>query len=263
MSRGRHIAVFRWLALLSLIPVGCIVLYFLRDELRLQRLAEHDATLRGLVQEYPVLAFAGSYLAYSFATGASIPAAAGMTVAAGWMFGFWPALVLCSFASTTGACGAFLISRKLLREPVRARFADRLEEVERALERDGAFYLFLLRLVPVIPFFVINIVMGLTPIRLRTFWWVSQLGMLPATVLFVAAGASVTTLQDIAKKGISGILSLKVIAAFSALGLMPLVARRIFLGRRAWQSFATSDSMQKDRATVADSRQHDAGQHNI
>lgn len=236
MSRGRHIAVFRWLALLSLIPAGCIVLYFLRDELRLQRLAEHDAFLRSLVFDHPVLAFAGSYVAYSLATGASIPAAAGMTVAAGWMFGFWPALGLCSFASTTGACGAFLISRKLLREPVRVRFADRLAEVESALERDGAFYLFLLRLVPVIPFFVINIVMGLTPIRLRTFWWVSQLGMLPGTVLFVAAGASVPTLQDIANQGISGILSLKVIAAFSALGLMPLVARRIFLGRRAWQT---------------------------
>ncbi|MBL8813627.1 MAG: TVP38/TMEM64 family protein, partial [Planctomycetaceae bacterium] len=109
-----------------------------------------------------------------------------------------------------------------------------------ALERDGAFYLFLLRLVPVIPFFVINIVMGLTPIRLRTFWWVSQLGMLPGTFLFVAAGASVPTLQNIADQGISGILSLKVIAAFSALGLMPLVARRIFLGRRAWQTSTAS-----------------------
>lgn len=136
-----------------------------------------------------------------------------------------------------------MISRKLLREPVRVRFADRLAEIELALQRDGAFYLFLLRLVPVIPFFVINIVMGLTPIRLRTFWWVSQLGMLPGTVLFVAAGASVPTLQTIADQGISGILSLKVVAAFSALGLMPLVARRLFLGRRAWKSTISPDSV--------------------
>ncbi len=214
-------------------PIGCLALYFLWDELSLRRLADHDAWVRQLYNDHRILITAAAFVGYVIATGASVPGAAGLTLACGWLFGFWRALLLVSFASTAGASLSFMASRLLLRNAVRDRFADRLKEVESALDRDGAFYLFLLRLVPAIPFFVINIVMGLTPIRLRTFWWVSQVGMLPGTVLYVAAGASVPTLRTLADQGITGILTLKVLAAFTALGLLPLIARRMIVRRHA------------------------------
>lgn len=236
----RHIAVFRWIALLSVVPVTCIAAYLLRDEFSLQRLAEHDAFIRGLCERYPVVMLLLAFAVYVLATGASVPGAAGLTLACGWLFGFWAAVILVSVASTTGATLAFLVSRIVLRDAVRARFADRLGEIESALLRDGAFYLFLLRLIPIIPFFVINIVMGLTPIRLRTFWWVSQAGMLPATVLYVSAGASVPSLRVLFEDGVTGILTLKVVAAFTALGLLPLIARQLLAGRRMLQSAAPS-----------------------
>jgi len=233
----RHIAVFRWLVLLSAVPIGCIALYFLRDELSLQRLADHDAWMRQLYNDHPVLITAAAFVLYVAATGASVPGATGLTLACGWLFGFWRAFILVSFASTSGAALAFMASRLLLRDRVRKRFADKLKEVESALQRDGAFYLFLLRLVPAIPFFVINIVMGLTPIRLRTFWWVSQLGMLPGTVLYVAIGASVPTLRTLADQGIMGVLTADVVfritAAFTALGLLPLIARLMIVRRHS------------------------------
>lgn len=233
LSGSRRITLFRWVALISLIPIGCIVLYQLRYELSFQRLAEHDAAVRSWCRLHPVISYSVAFVGYTAATGASIPAAAGMTVAAGWIFGFWPAFVLTSFASTAGASTAFLVSRRLLRERVRVRFADRLKELEAALEREGASYLFLLRLVPLLPFFVINIVMGLTPVRFWTFWWVSQLGMLPGTALFVAAGASMPTLRVLAEQGVSGIINFRVLGWFTLLGLMPILARRLYL---QWRS---------------------------
>ncbi len=233
MTPTRKVAVFRWLALLSVVPVGCIALYLLRDEFSLQRLAEHDATVRQFCDDHLVLMVLAAFVGYVAATSLSVPAAALMAMALGWMFGFPIAIVIVSIGSTLGAMSAFLTSRWLLREAVRTRFREPLREIETALERDGAFYLFLLRLIPVIPFCVINIVMGLTPIRFRTFWWVSQLGMLPGSVLFVAAGASVPTLRVLFDHGVTGILTLKVLTVFSILGLMPLLARWMYVARRA------------------------------
>lgn len=233
MVANRKVAVFRWLALLSVVPVGCVALYFLRDEFSPQRLAEHDATVRQFCDQYFVLTVLAAFVGYTLATGLSVPAAAVMAMALGWLFGLPTAIIVVSGGSTLGAIMAFLASRWLLRGAVRIRFKEPLREIETVLERDGAFYLFLLRLVPVIPFCVINIVMGLTPIRLRTFWWVSQLGMLPATVLFVAAGASVPTLRVLFEQGITGILTIKVFTVFTILGLMPLAARWMYVQRRA------------------------------
>ncbi len=240
MIRRQKAAVFRWLALLSVVPAGCIALYLLRDEFSLERLAAYDAVVRQLNQDYPILMMTAAFLVYVAATGASVPGAAAMAVACGWLFGFRTALILVSLASTSGASLAFLTSRVLLRRAVRERFEQPLKDIESVLQRDGAFYLFLLRLIPIIPFFVINIVMGLTPIRLRTFWWVSQLGMLPATILFVAAGATVPTLDSLVNQGITGILTLKVMAFFTALGLLPLMARWMFVQRRAMKSDKTT-----------------------
>ena len=118
-----------------------------------------------------------------------------MSVAYGWLFGFWRALVLVNSA-TAGATIAFLLSRYLLGQWIQARYGQRLMAINMAIDREGAFYLFTLRLIPQVPFFVLNAVMGLTRIRVWTFWWVSQLGMLPATIVFVLAGAEVAAATD-------------------------------------------------------------------
>ncbi|MFP6765908.1 MAG: TVP38/TMEM64 family protein, partial [Planctomycetaceae bacterium] len=115
----------------------------------------------------------------------------------GWFFGFWWALFVVSFASTTGATLAFLLSRYFLRETIQTRFAGQLAKMNEALDREGVFYLFTLRLIPVVPFFVLNAVMGLTRIRTRTYWWVSQFGMLAGTSVYVYAGATLPSLHQI------------------------------------------------------------------
>ncbi|MBT4867634.1 MAG: TVP38/TMEM64 family protein, partial [Planctomycetaceae bacterium] len=130
-------------------------------------------------------------------------------------------------ASTTGATLSFLMSRYLLRDLIQNKFGNRLQKFNEALEREGAFYLFSLRLIPVVPFFVINLVMGLTPIRVRTFWWVSQVGMLAGTCVYVFAGTRIPSLKEIVDKGAGGVLDFELFAAFALLGLFPLAAKKI------------------------------------
>ncbi|MCU7808802.1 MAG: TVP38/TMEM64 family protein, partial [Candidatus Thiodiazotropha sp. (ex Semelilucina semeliformis)] len=130
----------------------------------------------------PLVAVVAFFLIYVAVTALSLPGAAIMTLAVGAVFGFFWGLVLVSFASTIGATLAFLISRFLLRDAVQSRYGDRLKAINSGIEKDGAFYLFSLRLVPLFPFFIINLLMGLTPIRTWTFYWVSQIGMLAGTM---------------------------------------------------------------------------------
>lgn len=169
------------------------------------------------------LRMAGIYFAiYVAVTGLSLPGAAIMTLAAGAIFDLFWGTVIVSFASTIGATLAFLASRFLLRDAVQARFGDKLKAFNAGIEKDGAFYLFLLRLVPAFPFFVINLVMGLTPIRTTTFCWVSQLGMLAGTLVYVNAGTQIARIDSL-----SGILSPGLIASFTLLGVFPLLAKRL------------------------------------
>ncbi|MDP5052467.1 MAG: FAD-dependent oxidoreductase, partial [Congregibacter sp.] len=168
------------------------------------------------------LIFFGLYVAV---TGLSLPGAAIMTLAGGAIFGFWTALLLVSFASSVGATLAFLVSRSLLRDWVQTRFARQLKALNAGFSRDGAFYLFSLRLVPVFPFFVINLISGLLPISTGRFYWVSQLGMLPATAVFVNAGTQLGQLESPA-----GILSPALLGSFVLLGVFPFIARSV-LGR--------------------------------
>ncbi|MEM9409970.1 MAG: VTT domain-containing protein, partial [Planctomycetota bacterium] len=121
-----------------------------------------------------------------------------------------------------GATIAFLMSRYFLRDSIQNRFGERLNTFNESLEREGGFYLFTLRLIPAIPFFVINLVMGLTPMRTWTYWWISQLGMLPGTIVFVFAGSSVPSLQELAEQGVGGIVNVQILIAFILLGLFPL-----------------------------------------
>ncbi|HSQ02788.1 MAG TPA: FAD-dependent oxidoreductase [Burkholderiales bacterium] len=160
------------------------------------------------------------FLLYVAVTGLSLPGAAIMTLVAGAAFGLLWGTVIVSFASSIGATLAFLASRFLLRELVRERFGDKLKTVNEGIAKDGAFYLFTLRLVPAFPFFLINLAMGLTPIAARTFYWVSQIGMLPGTLVYVNAGREIGAIESL-----RGILSPGLIISFTLLGIFPLIAK--------------------------------------
>jgi uncharacterized membrane protein YdjX (TVP38/TMEM64 family) len=137
------------------------------------------------------------------------------------LFGLWTGLVVVSFASSIGATLACFVARFVLRDWVEGKFGDKLKTINQGVEREGAFYLFTMRLVPVFPFFVINLAMGLTRMPLRTFYWVSQLGMLPGTMVFVNAGKELGRIESL-----SGILSPGLIISFVILGLFPLAAKK-------------------------------------
>lgn len=217
----------RW-AVFALVAVIITIGYWrFRDQLTLGYFSQHETALRHWIDEQPLVAYSVAIVIYVAVTGLSLPGATALTLVCGWLFGFWRAMILVSFASTAGATLAFLLSRFLFHDALQRRFGDRLAAFNAALEKEGAFYLFTLRLIPAVPFFVINVVMGLTPIRTWTYWWVSQLGMLPGTAVYVAAGASVPSLQHLAERGAAGILSPQLIAAFVCLGVFPLVVKRI------------------------------------
>ncbi|MGB5148413.1 MAG: FAD-dependent oxidoreductase, partial [Porticoccaceae bacterium] len=163
----------------------------------------------------------------------SLPGAAILTLAAGAIFGLVWATLLVSFASSLGATLAFLTARYLVRDSIRSRYGTRLQAIDAGIARDGAFYLFTLRLVPLFPFVVINLLLGLTAMRTRTFYWVSQLGMLPATLVYVNAGTQLGQLSSPA-----GILSPRLLGAFALLGLFPLLARKLLARLRARRQYA-------------------------
>jgi pyruvate/2-oxoglutarate dehydrogenase complex dihydrolipoamide dehydrogenase (E3) component/uncharacterized membrane protein YdjX (TVP38/TMEM64 family) len=168
-----------------------------------------------------LLTIAIYFVLYVAVTALSLPGAAVMTLAGGALLGFWPALVTVSFASTLGATLAFLVSRFLLRDWVQGKFGDRLKAINEGVEQEGSFYLFTLRLVPLFPFFVINLVMGLTPMRTLTYYWVSQAGMLAGTAVYVNAGTQLGQIESA-----SGILSPGILTSFVLLGIFPLLAKR-------------------------------------
>jgi uncharacterized membrane protein YdjX (TVP38/TMEM64 family) len=216
------------LAILALM-VAAIVAGYLQfgDALSLERIAEQESSLRAYQAAHPALVFGIAFAIYVAVTGLSLPGAAVLTLVFGWYLGFLPGLLLVSFASTMGASLAFLMSRYILRGSIQSRFGDKLTTFNDALARDGAFYLFTLRLVPAVPFFVINLVMGLTPVKLGTYWWVSQLGMFPGTAVYVYAGATVPDLQTLSAQGVGGILSPQLLAAFILLGVFPLLVKLV------------------------------------
>ncbi len=215
--------------LVIVVVAAAAVVVYLRfgDALSLSAIAQQEAALRDVQQVYPLLVPGVAFMIYVAVTGLSLPGAAVLTLVFGWYFGFFQALLLVSFASTSGASLSFLLSRYVLRASIQSRFGQRLRAFDAALARDGAFYLFTLRLVPAVPFFMINLVMGLTPIGLGTYWWVSQLGMLPGTAVYVYAGSTVPDLQTLSEQGVSGVLSPQLLLAFVLLGLFPLVVKLI------------------------------------
>jgi uncharacterized membrane protein YdjX (TVP38/TMEM64 family) len=218
--------------LLLLVGMTSVVLFGFRDELSIGYLAEREAQLKDYSHSRPWLFRIGAFFLYVMVTGLSLPGAAVMSMLYGWFFGFWQALPMISFASTTGAVTAFLISRYLLRDWVENRFQERVQKINAAFERDGTYYLFSLRLIPLVPFFVINTVMGLTRISVRTFWWVSQLGMLPGTAAFVYAGSTIPSIGTLVEKGAEGVLDWRLLLAFAMMGLLPLILKRLVIRLR-------------------------------
>ena len=218
------------LALLALIAVA-IAAFFAFDLHRyftLEYFRTQQAAIDAYYRSNPLQVAAVYFLVYVAVTGLSLPGAAVMTLAGGAIFGLLWGTVIVSFASTLGATLAFLASRYLLRDWVQERFGDRLKPVNEGFARDGAFYLFALRLVPAIPFVAINLVMGLTPMRTWTYLWVSQLGMLAGTIAYVYAGTQLAEFR----------LSVGLIAAFTILGLFPLAAKKLLDAIKARRVYA-------------------------
>lgn len=212
----------RWI-LLGVIALALIAffLFDLGDVLTLNNLKAQQDNLAAFRASNPVVLAAGYFVIYVVVTALSLPGATIMTLAGGAIFGFTQGLLLVSFASSLGATLAFLVARFLLHDWVQQRFGDRIAPVNRGIEKDGAFYLFSLRLVPLFPFFMINLVMGLTPIKAWTFYWVSQVGMFAGTAVYINAGTQLAQIDSL-----GGILSPTLLASFALLGLFPLVARK-------------------------------------
>ena len=217
MSKGK-------LAVIAVIAAFVVAfLWFdLARFLDLEFLKSRQADIDVYYRDHPATMLAGYFVAYVAITGLSLPGAAIMTLAGGAVFGLLWGTVLVSFASTIGATVAFIVSRYILRDGIQRRYGDRLHAINEGIARDGAFYLFTLRLVPAFPFFVINLVMGLTAMRILTFALVSQLGMLPGTIVFVNAGTQLARIESL-----QGILSPTLIGSFVLLGVFPLIAKWI------------------------------------
>ncbi|WP_417791053.1 FAD-dependent oxidoreductase [Stutzerimonas xanthomarina] len=213
----------RKVALIALVLVllAAFFVFDIGQYLNLDALKAQQAAFDAQVQAHPWVAGSVFFIVYVLVTALSLPGAALMTLVGGALFGLLGGTLLASFASTLGATLAMLLSRYLLRDWVQTRFQQRLAKIDQGIEREGASYLFALRLVPVFPFFLINLAMGLTRLPVRTFWWVSQLGMLPGTLVYVNAGRELGQLESL-----GGILSPGLIGAFVLLGLLPVLSRK-------------------------------------
>ena len=191
------------------------------DYLSLQGIKDAQGRFAGLYEESPVLVPLAFFAVYVGMAALSVPGAALMTLAAGALFGLLVGLVIVSFASTIGATFAFLAVRYLVGRSIQAKYGSKLERINEGVRREGAFYLFAMRLVPAFPFFLINILFALTPIPALRFYWVSQLGMLAGTAVYVNAGTQLAQIESL-----QGLLSPTLIGSFVALGIFPLVAKK-------------------------------------
>lgn len=211
-----------WVRMLIVIAMASAAIAFFvlvwEHPFNLAALKASQRVLHDIRQANPWPFAAGFFLVYVAVTALSLPVATLLTLAGGALFGLLEGTVLVSFASAIGATLAMLASRFVLRDTVQERFGKRLSTIDEGMRRDGAFYLFTLRLVPVIPFFVVNLLMGLTALPARTFYWVSQVGMLASTLVYVNAGTQLASLDSL-----SDILSPRIIGAFALLGLFPLL----------------------------------------
>lgn len=231
MTQGRVI-----LLVVIAVLVGVFFTFDLGQYLTLDYIKSQQAELDAQVAARPLVIAAAYFLIYVLVTAISLPGAAIMTLAGGAMFGLWWGLLLVSFASTIGATLAMLVARFVLREQVSRRFERQLSKIDKGIEREGAFYLFTLRLVPLFPFFAINLVMGLTKIKVPVYFVVSQLGMLAGTFVYVNAGTQLAQIESL-----RGIVSPELLLSFALLGIFPLLGKKLVDIARARRVMAKWD----------------------
>jgi uncharacterized membrane protein YdjX (TVP38/TMEM64 family) len=221
----------RKLITLSVLVVTAGVCWvLLREHLTLEELARHEHRLRSALAEHRFAGLAAGLLVYSLVS--LIPGTTGKSLVIGWLFGLLQGVLLVNIGLTVAAIASFLLSRYLLRDVLQSKFPVRLQLLDRAIERDGAFYVFALRMLHA-PYTVTNYVMGATCISTRSFWWSTQSGMLPGNIVFVYAGTQLPTLSQAAEEGLSGVFSLELIAAFTLVGIFPLIVKWIM--HRVWK----------------------------
>lgn len=215
--------------LVGLGVIGAFFAFDLKQYLTLDALKQNKDVVQNFYLSHQALTIGVYFVAYVLMAALSLPGATIMTLAGGALFGLWKGLLLVSFSSTVGATCAFLAARYLLKDAVQGKFGDKLKAINDGVAKEGAFYLFTMRLIPAFPFFVINLVMGLTPISALTYYWVSQIGMLPGTFVYVNAGTQLAQIDSL-----SGILSPQLLGSFALLGIFPLVAKKIIslLGKK-------------------------------
>ncbi len=210
------------LAVCIVVLIGLFFIFDLGQYFTLENLKSQQAKFQQFDNDHPFLTKFSFFMAYVAVAALSLPGALIMTLAAGAFFGVVSGSIIVSFASTIGATLAMLAARYLLRETIQSKYSTKLEAINKGIDEEGGFYLFTLRLIPVVPFFVVNLVMGLTTIKTLVFALVSQLGMLPATVIYVNAGHQLASIDSV-----KDIISLPIIISLALLGLFPLVAKKL------------------------------------
>lgn len=205
-----------------LIGLFAVLYRYAADYLSLEGVKDLQAQFGEVYEKYPVLLPIAYLFVYVAVTALSLPGAAILTLAAGSLFGLTIGTLIVSFASSIGATCAFLVARYLVGETLQSKYGDKLHKVNEGVRKEGAFYLFAMRLVPAFPFFLVNILFALTTIRAIQFYWVSQLGMFAGTVVYVNAGSQLAQIESL-----SGLLSKEIILSFVVLGLLPIAAKKI------------------------------------
>jgi len=211
--------------LVILLFAALVISFFVFDLnsfISLENLKEQKTELTSWYIDNPVIAGGAFAIIYTLVTALSLPGAVIMSLAGGAIFGLFWGTIIISFASTIGATLAFLLARFLFKDWIQEKFSNKLKTINEGIEKEGGFYLFTLRLVPLFPFFIINLVMALTPIKTWTFYWVSQVGMFAGTIVFINAGTQLGQIESL-----KGILSPSIIASFALLGIFPLIAKKI------------------------------------
>ena len=218
LQLNKKIIIFLFLSLVII-----TVVFNYDDVLNLEVIKQRYQDLLLLIDTNPLFYYLIFFLVYILVTALALPISLLKTLLAGVLFGLWPGVILTSFASTIGSTLCFLLSRYLFKETVQGKYQKYLGKINQGIKDEGLLYLLFLRLSPIFPFFVINLTFGLTHMKWTNFYWISQLGMLPATILFVNAGVQLAEINDV-----KDILTLKIIISFSALGLLPIITKRIY-----------------------------------
>jgi uncharacterized membrane protein YdjX (TVP38/TMEM64 family) len=217
--------------------IAAVKVLHLDQYLTLSYLKRSLDTLKALYENHSLMVIAGYFVIYVLTTSLSLPGASPLGIAGGALFGFWTATIVVSFASSIGATLACFVSRYLLMDWIQNKFGAKITKVNEGIEKEGAFYLFTLRLIPVFPFWLINLAMGLTKMSLVKFYWVSQIGMLPGTMVFVNAGKELAKIESV-----KGIISPSLIISFALIGIFPITVRKLIALYRSRMKKPTGDA---------------------